>query len=442
MHLFERECSIQRRHQKVIEESPSIVLDHELREAMTDAAVRGAKAIDYVNAGTFEFLLTPERKFYFLEVNTRLQVEHPVTEMVTGLDLVRLQILVAAGEPLPPEAHQATVTGHAIEARLCAEDPRQDYRPAAGKLHRFRISASEGVRVDSAIDDAGFVSPFYDSMLAKVIVHAPTREEAAKCLSRVLADAQIHGLQTNRELLVRTLTHRDFLAGETDTHFLERHDPVALGAPLGDVATEQLHAAAAALAGQAERRLTAAVLRGAPSGWRNNPSQPQRAVFQGSAGEILVEYAFSRTGLNISVGGNELPSVRCLEASPAMVRLELDGVERTCAVERIDNIFYVDSPLGSTALTEWPRFPPPADASTAGSLVAPLPGVVNQLKVKPGDTVAAGDVLLVIDSMKLLHEIAAPQSGTVIEIRVEAGHQVDAGTLLIVIEEAGEAATQ
>jgi acetyl/propionyl-CoA carboxylase alpha subunit len=434
-HLFERECSIQRRHQKIIEESPSVVLDEQLRAAMTSAAVRGAKAIDYVNAGTFEFLLTPERKFYFLEVNTRLQVEHPVTELLTGLDLVRLQILVAAGEPLPPEVFQARSSGHAIEARLCAEDPQQDYRPAAGTLHRFEIPTAAGVRVDAAIDESAVVSPYYDSMLAKVIVHAPTRTEAAKRLSRALAQARIHGLRTNRELLVRVLDHPDFLSGDTDTHFLERHDPAALAAPLADASTERLHAAAATLASQAHNRTSTTVLASAPSGWRNNPSQLQSVRYQGEAGEILVEYAFQRDDLHLRVASEPLPNVRCVSATPTLVRLEVDGIERAYTVERAGDTYYVDSPLGSSTLVELPRFPLPEDAAVAGSLVAPLPGVVNHVKVQSGDVVSAGDVLLVIDSMKMLHEISAPAGGTVTEIRVEAGSQVDAGAVLVVIEE-------
>ncbi len=232
-HLFERECSIQRRHQKIIEESPSTALDVELRRAMTDAAVRAAKAIGYVNAGTVEFLLTPDGKFYFLEVNTRLQVEHPVTECVTGVDLVRLQIMIASGEPLPPEVREPALRGHAIEARLYAEDPRHDYLPSAGELLRFRFPPDAGVRIDSAVGDTGVVSPYYDSLLAKVIAHAPTRAEAARRLSHALARAHIHGLRTNRELLVRMLEHPDFLRGQTDTDFLDAPRPGGAGGAVG-----------------------------------------------------------------------------------------------------------------------------------------------------------------------------------------------------------------
>jgi len=434
VHLFERECSIQRRHQKIVEESPSVVLEETLRSAMTSAAVRGAKAIDYVNAGTFEFLLTPEGKFYFLEVNTRLQVEHPVTEFIMGLDLVRLQILVAAGEPLPPEVFDAEPWGHAIEVRLCAEDPRHDYRPVAGKLSRFSIPSEAGVRVDSALDGTGEVSPYYDSMLAKVIAYAPTRAEAAAKLARALRGARLHGIVTNRELLVRVIESDEFQQGATDTDFLVRNDPAALGAPLVDAAAERLHAAAAALAAQAERRNSATVLRQAPSGWRNNPSQPQRVRYTGEQGELAVEYQFSRDGLTLRVNGDVLEGSRLHSAMAELVRLEVGGVERAYAVAQAGDAVTVDSSLGSSLLAEIPRFPLPEDAAAAGSLVAPLPGTVHDVCVAVGDEVAQGQVLLVIESMKLLHEIAAPQAGKVAALAVERGRQVDAGTVLAVLE--------
>ncbi|HEX6676926.1 MAG TPA: biotin carboxylase N-terminal domain-containing protein, partial [Actinomycetes bacterium] len=252
--LFERECSIQRRHQKLVEECPSPVVDAELRERLAAAAVAVGQAIGYVGAGTVEFLLTPEGEFWFLEVNTRIQVEHPVTEAVTGLDLVRLQLLVADGEPLPAEARRPTITGHAIEARLYAEDPRRDFLPAAGRLHRFRVEPRPGLRIDAGVRDGSVVGVHYDPLLAKVVAHAPTRAEAAGLLAAALATARIHGLVTNRDLLVRVLRHAAFLAGETDTHFLERHGVSELGAPLAGAEAERVSAAAAALAAQAARR--------------------------------------------------------------------------------------------------------------------------------------------------------------------------------------------
>jgi acetyl/propionyl-CoA carboxylase alpha subunit len=434
VHLFERECSIQRRHQKIVEESPSVVLNDELRSAMTSAAVRGAKAIDYVNAGTFEFLLTPQGKFYFLEVNTRLQVEHPVTELISGLDLVRLQILVAAGEPLPPEVFDTEPWGHAIEVRLCAEDPRHDYRPVAGKLSRFEIPDGDGIRVDSALDGAGDVSPYYDSMLAKVIAYAPTRAEAAAKLARALRGSRLHGIVTNRELLVRVLESAEFQQGATDTDFLVRHDPAVLGAALVDPAGERLHAAAAALAAQAARRATTSVLQPAPSGWRNNPSQPQQVSYIGEQGELTVEYQFLRSGLTLRVNGEMLEGPRLRGATSDCVRLVVGGVERAYSVSKAGDGVCIDSSLGSSLLVEIPRFPLPEDASAAGSLVAPLPGTVHEVRVAVGDAVAQGQVLLVIESMKLLHEIAAPQAGTVASLGVERGRQVDAGTVLAVLE--------
>ncbi len=436
LHLFERECSIQRRHQKLIEESPSPAMTVELRRALTSAALRAAKEIGYVNAGTVEFLLAPDGKFYFLEVNTRLQVEHPVTECVTGLDLVRLQILVAAGEPLPDEVHNVAARGHAIEARLCVEDPRHDYLASAGRLHRFRFPHESGIRVDSAIGETGVISPYYDSLLAKVIAYAPTRAEAARRLNRALAGAQIHGLRTNRELLVRTIEHPEFLEGRTDTHFLVRHDPVALSAPLGDDCAVRLHAVSAALAAQAERRHEANALTNAPSGWRNNPSQFQQTRFRCDEAEISVEYAFQRGGVRVRVDGEDQSDLKCTAATAERVRLAAGGVERNYDVHRVDDTFYVDSSLGSSVFVELPRFPVPKQETPAGSLVAPLPGVVNEVKVKPGDTVTAGDVVLVIDSMKVFHWIAAPLAGRVTEIRVEAGNHVESGAVLAVIEAA------
>lgn len=439
VHLFERECSIQRRHQKIVEETPSPVVDDKLRQAMGDAAVRAAKAIGYVNAGTVEFLLKPDGEFYFLEVNTRLQVEHPVTECVTGLDLVRLQIDVAAGQPLSPQAQQAELRGHAIEVRLYAEDPAQDFMPVTGRLHRFRIPEGDGVRVESAVQDGSEVSPFYDSMLAKVIVHAPRREEAARWLATVLSNARIHGLRTNRELLVRLLEHPEFLDRGSDTQFLERCDLKNLGAPLGDGEVEKLHAVAAALASQAERRAHAEVLPSIPSGWRNNPSQFQQARFAGRSEEISVEYRWQRDQLLLQIDGEVIENVRVGDCDPSAVGLQIDGVLRNFEVHHVDDTFYVDSPLGSSELRELGRFPSAEEEAEAGSLLAPLPGVVNDVKVQVGDAVEAGDVLIVIESMKMLHRVAAPVTGRVAELRVEASHHVEAGTVLAVIEEDGAA---
>lgn len=442
VHLFERECSIQRRHQKIIEESPSVALTSELRAAMGDAAVRAGQAIGYVGAGTVEFLLSPDGKFYFLEVNTRLQVEHPVTECLTGLDLVRLQILVADGEPLPKKALHATAEGHAIEARLYAEDALRAFLPSTGTLHRFRIPGGPGVRVETELRDGSEVSPYYDPLLAKVIVHAPTRSEAARRLERVLSRARLHGVTTNRDLLVRLLGHPEFLDGRTTTDFLDRHDPAELGRPLADEGADRLHAAAAALAAQTERRKKAPVLRSIPTGWRNNPSKFQHARLDTASGEVAVDYHWQRGQLLLKINGVEQESVRCERCEQDMVELEIDGVRRTYEVHHVKDKFYVDSPLGASVVTEVDRFPLPQREIEAGSLMAPLPGVVSSINVQRGDEIAAGDVLVVIESMKVLHRISAPAAGRVADVCVGADSHVEAGAVLIVIDESTAESSQ
>lgn len=435
VHLFERECSIQRRYQKVIEESPSVALDDELRSAMCEAAVRAGEAIGYVNAGTVEFLLTPKREFYFLEVNTRLQVEHPVTECVTGLDLVRLQILVAQGYSLDDLLGDVSLSGHCIEARLYAEDPRHDFMPVSGRLQRFEFPEIEGLRIDAAVDNDAEISPYYDSMLAKVIAYAPTRAEAAGKLARCLSRARIHGLRTNRELLVRTLGHEEFLSGEIDTHFFERHPPVDLGQPLANEHTEQLHAVAAALAGQAQRIVRRTNLPRIPSGWRNNRSQLQLVKFETEAGELEVGYAWQRGDLLIEINGEPLSSVVVVECTAEDVLLQVDGMQHRMQVQNTGDVYFVDSALGSSELRELPRFPLAEDKLQSGSLVAPLPGVVSEVKIAVGDVVTAGDVLVVIESMKMLHDVTAPLDGRIAEVRVEAASHVDSGGVLVVIDD-------
>jgi propionyl-CoA carboxylase alpha chain len=271
-------------------------------------------------------------------------------------------------------------------------------------------------------------------MLAKVIAYAPTRGEAARRLAEALARARIHGLRTNRELLVRLLGHPEYLAGKTDTQFLERHSPVELGAPLGDARVERVHAAAAALCAQAERRAAASVLKSIPSGWRNNASEAQHAKFVGRSGELAVDYRWQRSGLSLGVNGQALEKARVGRCTADIVELETEGWLRTFEVHRVGNTFYVDSPLGSSELRELDRFPAAEEEVASGSLLAPLPGVVDSVKVQVGDGVEAGDVLIVIESMKMLHRVAAPVAGRVAELRVAAASHVEAGTVLAVIE--------
>jgi acetyl/propionyl-CoA carboxylase alpha subunit len=434
VHLYERECSIQRRHQKIVEEAPSPAVRGALREAICKAAVAAGEAIGYRSAGTVEFLLADSGEFFFLEVNTRLQVEHPVTECVTGLDLVRLQLELARGGALPAQEDVPALRGHAIEVRLYAEDAERDFAPSTGTLHRFQLESAPGLRLDSGVEDGSEVTIHYDPMLAKVIAWAETREEAAAKLARALAGARLHGPRTNRDLLVRILRHPEFLAGRTDTHFLERHRPAELGAPLCDEAGERFHALAAALALQAERRAAAPVLGPLPSGWRNVPSEDQVQELEGRAGRLLVAYRFGRDGLRARVGGEAALGVRLHACSATEVDLEAGGVRRRVCVERAGERVFVDSALGASELRALPRFAEPELELATGSLVATMPGVVRQVLVAVGDRVAKGDVLLVLEAMKMETPVRAPEAGRVAELRASAGQQVEAGALLAVID--------
>jgi acetyl/propionyl-CoA carboxylase alpha subunit len=462
IHLFERECSIQRRYQKIIEEAPSPAVDRELRTELGNAAVLAAKTIGYVGAGTVEFILDERGDFYFLEVNTRLQVEHPVTELVTGLDLVALQIAVAEGKPLPAEVLDAELSGHAIEARLYAEDVAAGYLPATGTLRRFevpaRVSAQDQalgtVRVDAGAGDGSVIGVHYDPMLAKVIAHAPTREQAARLLARALAAARLHGVVTNRDLLVGILREPEFLAGRIDTGYLTRHAPAALMAAAGDPRADEVHAIAVALADQAWRRATAEALPAIPSGWRNVRNAPQQVSYAAGERAVTVGYEFrpGRAGrpggmmVDIwahwdrpecppsSVAGDAGRPARLFACTPDLVDLELDGVRRRVSVERDGPVRYADSALGASALTELPRFPEPETEVAAGSLTAPMNGTVVRVLATAGDAVAAGQALVVLEAMKMEHQVRAPADGRLTELRVSVGEAVDQGMVLAVVD--------
>jgi propionyl-CoA carboxylase alpha chain len=439
VHLFERECSIQRRYQKIIEEAPSPVVDDTLRAQLCQAAVTAGKAIGYVGAGTVEFVLDATGRFYFLEVNTRLQVEHPVTELITGIDLVKLQLQIAVGAPIPDEVSQAHISGHAIEARLYAEDAAAGYLPTSGDVHTFEFAGTGftgtgGLRVDAGFASGTRVSTFYDSMLAKVIAYGATRDDARRLLAGSLARARLHGVTTNRDLLVAILREDEFAAGAIDTGYLERHPYDTLVPARGDDALA-VHALAAALAAQAARREQAPVLPGLPSGFRNNPSAPQTDRYERDGIPVEVTYRFDRDGLTAAVAGRPVPGATLLSATPALVDLVCAGVRRLVDVTRIGATAYVDSALGHDALTEVERFPDPSAAAHAGSLLAPMPGTVVRIAAAVGDHVVAGATILTIEAMKMEHAIAAPAAGVVTELPVTVGTQVDSGTVLVVVEE-------
>ncbi|MBI4900023.1 MAG: ATP-grasp domain-containing protein [Actinobacteria bacterium] len=444
--LFERECSIQRRHQKVVEEAPSPAVDPDLRERLQEAAVAAARAIDYVGAGTVEFLLDDGGDFFFLEVNTRLQVEHPVTEAVTGLDLVRLQFDVAAGRPLPAEARTPTLTGCAIEVRLYAEDPSRNWLPQSGRLEdfhvpadtEFRLPTGPGVRLDSGVASGVEVGVHYDPMLAKVIAWAPDRTSAALALAGALQRARLHGLTTNRDLLVRVLRSEAFLAGETDTGFLDRHGLDVLAAPLVDDEGRRRHAVVAALAGAALRRSAAPALAGLPSGWRNNPTAPHTTVFDAGT----VRYSFDRSGITADLDAASVPlTVLGTDVlRPGRVRLEVaaDGLRSTYEVHVEGDRSFVDGPDGSTTLVEQPRFPEPTAKVAPGSLIAAMPGTVSRVAVTEGERIVAGQLVLVLEAMKMEHPVVAPAAGVVQALHVHVGAQVETGATLAVVADTEE----
>ena len=456
----EREGSVQRRYQKVIEETPSPAVDPALREELCRAAITAVRAIGYVGVGTVEFLLDADGAFWFLELTPSLQVEHAITECVSGYDLVRLQLLVAEGGSLPMPG-PPPIRGHAIEVRLCAEDPAYAWLPAAGTLHRFAVPdvagsfrplPQPGLRLDSGVQDGSVVGVHHDPMLAKLIAWAPTRQEAARMLASALARTQLHGVVSNRDLLVRVLRHHSFRIGDTDTGFLDRH-PEVFAPLLSSVDAVRISCLAAALAGAAGRRAAAPVLASLPSGWRNVPSGSQNAVYDGPAGPVEVGYRMNRHGelagwwvravdpeeLDLAGLGqapviDDHPPTVVVKASSSRVVLDVSGIRLTFGVHRVGEVSYVDSPEGSVALRELSRFPMPAPEAAEGSLIAPLPGAVRRVLVVPGQRVSAGELLLTLEAMKLEHPVHAPSAGVVASLPVHPGTEVDTGELLAVLD--------
>ncbi|MDH6435280.1 propionyl-CoA carboxylase alpha chain [Streptomyces sp. SAI-144] len=405
--LGTRDCSLQRRHQKVIEEAPAPGLPEDLREELHELAVRAARAVDYVGAGTVEFLVSGT-KAHFLEMNTRLQVEHPVTEAVFGIDLVAEQIRVAEGAPLPDEPPRAR--GHAVEARLYAEDPSRDWTPQTGTLHQLSIPPS--VRLDTGYENGDDIGVHYDPMLAKVVAYAPTRAEAVRKLAGALERATIHGPTTNRDLLVDSLRHKEFTTARMDTGFYDRHLP-----ELTEPHPDPYAPLAAALADAAGRSRF--------GGWRNLHSAPQTKRYAVAGEEHEVHYRHTREGL-------EADGVRVVHVDAALVVLEVDGIQRKFEVARYGDRVYV----GGTALTALPRFPDPTAQLAPGSLLAPMPGTVVRVAdgLTKGSAVEAGRPLLWLEAMKMEHKITAPAAGTLSELHASPGQQVTVGELLAVVQ--------
>lgn len=462
IHLGERECSIQRRHQKVIEETPSPALTPELRARMGAAAVTVGRRLGYTGAGTVEFLLDREGGFYFLEVNTRLQVEHPVTELVTGLDLVRWQILVAEGYPLPLSQEAVAFSGHAVEVRVYAEDPASGFLPATGPVALWRAPEAEGVRVDAGIASDDLITPYYDPLLAKISAHGATRAEALRRLERALGATTLLGVRTNLDFLRRTLLHPAHVAGDLSTAFIEHHAAELL-APPAATANHLADSPAIAALAVALLRLPSAST-GTSAGWRNNPHRPaierfKRERERDEAGEIVVQLAAhgrNRYAATLVADHNESAAELFVhERQGPDVTIELAGhLVRAVAVETARDVWWVKLGDATHALRRLSALPAsrlpaalaaahPASGERAlaphaadtgerdGALLAPMPGQVVAVLVAEGQLVRAGDPLAILEAMKMEHTLRAPRDGCVVGIRIAPGEQVDASAILL-----------
>ncbi len=433
VHLGERECSIQRRHQKIIEESPSPVVDSDLRARMGAAALDLASTIGYQSAGTVEFLLdSSDGEYYFLETNTRLQVEHPVTEMVTGIDLVREQIRIAAGEPLGYQQDAVTFTGHAIEARLYAEDPANGYLPAIGTLRAYQPAAAPSVRWDTGVAEGSVVGVEFDPMLAKAIASAPSRPEAAARLALALERFHLGGVVTNRDLLASVLRSPEFCAGSTTTDFLDR---VKLPGQFSRTPFEIEHAAvAASMWLQASRRDQTDVLPNVRSGFVLGRIPPQSVTWLTNGDELTVQYRSRRDGHFVLGAAGEGGEVTIHDWHPDRIDVECLGSRRRYRVSQHNEVVYLTAGHGTLTLEAAPRFAVPEGDAPTGGLSAPMPGVILEVRAKPGDDVTAGQTLVVLEAMKMEHHMNAPIDGVIAEVRVAEGDQVDNSELLILFE--------
>ena len=454
IHLGERECSAQRRYQKVLEESPSPFLTPAMRTAMGDAAVMAARAIDYVNAGTVEFIVAPDADaarggFYFMEINTRLQVEHPVTECVTGFDLVEWQLRIAAGEPLPVTQAQVTQTGHAIEVRLYAEDPDAGFLPGSGRLERLRLPAPDAhVRVDAGVVQGDTVTIFYDPMIAKLIVHDADRPRALQRLRDALAQCDISGPKSNIAFLERLVRHPAVVEATIDTGYLDRHLDEFIGAPHADDAVLQIAAGVLRLQAQERdtaRRAATSKDPGSPwaiaDGWRLGHGGRRRvAVLHGDT-RIDYEAQGHANAYGIALAGVR-HEVTGVHREGGTLSLRIDGQAHRIHV--VDDTFEGDR--GHVTLHDGNRrlrasavalheVTSSAGAGTGNRVIAPMPGRVVVVRATPGDVVDAGQELLVIEAMKMELSLKSPRAGTIASVSAQAGEQVDADAVLVTLEE-------
>jgi acetyl/propionyl-CoA carboxylase alpha subunit len=432
LHLFDRECSVQRRHQKVVEEAPAVLVPEPIRRLMWDAAVAAARAVDYVGVGTVEYLVD-EYGFYFLEMNTRLQVEHGVTELVTGLDLVGLQLTVASGRALPFAQHEVTAQGHAVEVRLCAERPREDYRPTPGTATHARWPEGPGLRADRAIESGSVVSPAYDSLVAKLMAHAMDRDAAIAKLALALRALELDGLETNRVLLAAVLDDAPFRRGEIDVHYLERRADLR-DAALPD-AVRRRHGAAAAFT-LLEERAAVSLVPVPSAGWRNVGRPVHADQLTDVVGTMEVRTGARDDFARVLVDGEWQPVGTAATVDGVVDLLADDGLRRRYRVRRSAHAADVNGPEGQSTFALRTEDDPDERGGIAGECRAPLPGAVTKVLVAVGDTVAEGDGLVVLEAMKMEHTLRANGAGTVAQVHCAPGQQVDVNDLLVSVEPA------
>jgi len=435
IHLLERECSIQRRYQKVIEESPSPVLDEVMRKKMGAAAVKAAQALQYDNAGTVEFIFDEQnQEFYFLEVNTRLQVEHPVTEEITGLDLVKMQIESAQGLPLSIKQKEVEGKGYAIEVRLYAEDPANEFLPVTGIIERFEVPPVEGLRTETAIQDGSAISIYYDPMIAKLIVWDQTRSAAHRKMQYVLRNLICLGTTTNQSFLLHLLENPDFQQGKYDTHFIEKHSNYSAflqkqntGFPLAAIA--------ATLYGWQQREQSRTLLRSLPSGWRNSFYKGQQEVFKYQGKLFPIQYRYQQPHFHFEIAAQSF-EVRLLATDHHSVRAEINGLQYTFHLAQRGNDYFIQQEsLGTLYLQQQDRFPLKEKEKIKGGFEAPMPSQVIKILVETGQEVKAGDGLIVLSSMKMENTIYAEESGTIEAIYTTEGAHIEAGFLLLKIKD-------
>ena len=430
IHLGERECSIQRRHQKIIEESPSPRITEEIRFAMGNAAVDLAKKIKYESAGTVEFLFDDKSgEFWFLEVNTRLQVEHPVTEEVTGIDLVAEQIKIARGEELQYSQEDIEWTGSSIEARLYAENPNNDFLPETGKMFAYEQAENDFMtRWDSGVHEDSVIGTNFDPMLAKVISYGETREDAARVLAKSLEDSHIGGVITNKDFLIATLRSDEFLKGNTTTDFIERVKPPRVKTLTNDELNLAL--TAAAMWKQMRNRISSDIAPYIPSGWTNGRLPNPNITFLLDGEEIFVEYKLINKN-KFLVFNSE---VEVVNIDDKYIDLVFDGVRVKSRISEDAEFILVHIPSGDVSFEIKPRFSMPGLEVQAGGLVAPMPGKVVDLKVKRGSKVKSGETLVILEAMKMEHSIKASEDGVIADIFIKENDQVENGAVLMVVD--------